>query len=61
MECWNLCDPAALSYQTHGLISLTLVITKRKKRKGKTRMSFTLTISVKAVVNDGLTIIILKP
>ena len=52
---WS-CGPVVLFYQTHWLISWTLMIVKRKKR----RTSLTLAISVTAMVNDVLIIIILK-
>ena len=43
--------PKVLSYQTHWLISWKLMMVKSKKRR---RKKTTLTISVKAMVNDHL-------
>ena len=62
MECWNRCGPAVLCYQTDRLIFWILeIVTRKNRRRRKTRTSLTLMISVKAMVNDDLIIIILKP
>ena len=59
MEYRNRGGTAIVFYQPHGVVDL-LLVAKRKTRGRTKTTNFTLTISVKAMVNDVLIIVMLN-